>query len=357
MARPTIVAWLSGHGFGHFTRSAHVLARLASRATVHVRTSDRALALARGAEWAATVEEADVGPGIAQRGPLAVDVAATRDALARHLAAWPALVDAEAARLRALGADLVYADVPPIAFAAAARAGVRSVGVGNFSWSWIYGGFAGDDRWFVEAEARLAEAEARCGRFLALEMGGGLDVFPSRTAIAPLTPRPRRDRAEVRRALFPVDDGRPIVLASFGGFGHALDPVAGARAHRLVVVSAPVAAPSPDVRAIAPSPSLPHHEIVAAVDCVLGKPGYGTVAECLARPTAFAWVPRGLPRELPAMVAAIRRWLPNSELPVDAFLRGAWSPFVDRALASHPSAPPPPGDGIAEAADLIASLL
>src|SRR5436190_1794810 len=100
MARPTIVAYLSGHGFGHFTRSAAVLARLAARATVHVRTSERALALARGAGWAASVAEADVGPGVVQRGPLAVDVAATRAALARHLAAWPALVDEEAARLR-----------------------------------------------------------------------------------------------------------------------------------------------------------------------------------------------------------------------------------------------------------------
>ena len=36
------------------------------------------------------------------------------------------------------GFDLVVGDVPPLAFEAAAEAGVDSVAVANFSWDWIY---------------------------------------------------------------------------------------------------------------------------------------------------------------------------------------------------------------------------
>src|SRR5258706_5756062 len=130
-AMPVVCAYLSGHGYGHFVRSAAVLERLARRAEVHVRTHWRALVLARAAAWPASVTEVDVGPGLQQRGPLAFDRDATRDALRAHLDAWERIVDEEAAFLRGVGARAVYADVPPIAFVAAARAGVPSIGASN----------------------------------------------------------------------------------------------------------------------------------------------------------------------------------------------------------------------------------
>src|SRR5215211_1835008 len=127
MSRPVVVAYLSGHGFGHFIRSEVVLERLADDVEIHVRTDGRALELARAATWPASVGEVDLGPGAVQRGPLAVDLDATCAALAAHHAAWPAIIDDEAAFVRASGANLVYADVPPVAFEIAARAGVPSV--------------------------------------------------------------------------------------------------------------------------------------------------------------------------------------------------------------------------------------
>src|SRR5689334_20526473 len=124
----TLVAYVTGHGFGHFVRSAAVLERVAAAgARVHLRTNDRALALAARAPWASSIAEVDVGLGVAQRGPLEVDLPATRAELEAHLARWPRLVEEEARFLRAAGARAVYADVPPLAFAVAAHAGVPSV--------------------------------------------------------------------------------------------------------------------------------------------------------------------------------------------------------------------------------------
>ena len=42
---------------------------------------------------------------------------------------------------QAARATVVVGDIPPLAFAAAARAGVPSVAVGNFTWDWIYSGY------------------------------------------------------------------------------------------------------------------------------------------------------------------------------------------------------------------------
>lgn len=360
-SRPVLVAYLSGHGYGHFTRSQAVLERLTERASVHLRTSGQALRLARRTAGFASLEEVDVGPGVAQHGPLVVDLPATLRALAAHVAELPRLAEREARALSHLGATAVFADVPPLAFAAAARAGLPSVGLSNFSWSWIYQGYAHHDPAFAAAAAVLAAAEARCTRMLALAGGGGLEHCGQVVPIAPVVRRPRLPGAEVRRRLGLDDgDGRPLALLSFGGFGDELDLAriaTGVTRLRLLLVSGPPGLRLPHARSIEPDGALTHPDLVAACDCLVGKPGYGTVAECLHRPTALVHVPRGEFREYPALVAFIERYLPQAPLSKDELLAGRLEAAVERALQSRPPAPPPPGDGIAEAVAELAAVL
>jgi L-arabinokinase len=376
-ARPVVAAYLSGHGYGHFTRSAAVLERLAGRARIHVRTSAQALRLARRAAWADSVEEIDVGPGVAQRGPLAVDVEATRAALQHHLDRLPSLIAAEATWLAAAGAALVFADVPPLAFAAAARARVPSVGMSNFTWSWIYEGYAHHDPWFSRAASRLRAEEALATSFLALAGGGGLDHLRAVTPIAPIARPPRLGASEVRARLgLDGGDPRPVVLASFGGFGGELDLRHAAmhnRGLRVLLVSGPRDLVEPDFRSIEPAGGpaggpggepagepadrVGHPELTAAADCLIGKPGYGTFAECLHRPTPFVHVPRGEFREAGPLVERIAAWLPSAPLAIDDLLAGRWSDAVARAMSARPPEPRPAATGMAEAAEAVAARL
>src|SRR5439155_12240215 len=107
----SLVAYITGHGFGHVVRSDAVLSRLQG-VEIHLRTNGRAFFLAGRAGWAHSVTEVDVGPGLVQRGPLDCDLFATRAALERHLQDWPRLVAGEVTFLRESGARLVYGDVP-----------------------------------------------------------------------------------------------------------------------------------------------------------------------------------------------------------------------------------------------------
>jgi L-arabinokinase len=232
------------------------------------------------------------------------------------------------------------------------------VALGNFSWSWIYEGYAAADPWFAGAAARLRAAEAQADLCLALEMGGGLEVFQRRLALPPVARPPAHDRAEVRAALFPDGDDRPLVLLSFGGFGDELDLDEAARRNPgldLVVVSASVRSSPPNLRVIDPSPALTHPDLVAAADVVLGKPGYGTVAECLHRPTPLVYAPRGAFREHPALVAAIEARLPSAPITVEDLTAGRWARAIAEALLG--ARPPERGDGAGLAAERIASLI
>ena len=196
---PVLVAYVSGHGFGHFVRTSAVLAQVGS-AQLHLRTNGRAFSLAPRAGWAASLTEVDVGPGVIQRGPLESDLEATRAALERYLRDWPRLVDEEAAFLRRVGARLVFADAPPLAFAAAAVAGIPSVAMTNFSWSWIYDGYADRGPTFGEAARLFQRAESQATLLLELAGGGGLEHFATRRPIAPVARPLTRTRAHAQTA-------------------------------------------------------------------------------------------------------------------------------------------------------------
>jgi L-arabinokinase len=358
---PVVVAYISGHGFGHFTRTEAVLSRVAERgAAVHVRTCGLVLALARRAAWARSVEEVDLGPGLVQKSAFEPDLEASRAALDLHLARHESIVAGEVRALRALGAQVVYADVPPLAFEAAHRASVPSVALANFSWSAIYES-AG-----LHAIARAcAERDRLATLLLALPLAVGLVAFPRREAI-PLIARPiRRTRDEARALLgVPASDPRPRVLLSFGGFSTLAmrDAIARAalnpRFRFVAFLDDPRDLELPEnVTLLSHHHGLPHQELVLGSDVLLGKLGFGTVAEALAARTPIVHVERGLPGEYPVLAAAVARYLRSAPIPVEDLLAGRWTPSLERALASTPRDEPPPLGGESVAADRLLSFV
>lgn len=349
----SVVAYVSGHGFGHWTRSEPVLAALAADHPVHVRTSRRALGQARRAAWAASVTEVDVGPGVVQQGPLAVDIPATRRELADHLRGWDGLVAAEAAALAALDARLVYGDVPPLAFAAAHTAGVRSLALANFTWSWTYAHYQDDDPFFADAARRLAAAEGLATRAVYLPGGGGLESLGPPAVEAALRRAPTRSPAAARAWLGELlgeppqrDGGRPLVLLSFGGYGHALDLSDAARrnpGYAFLAFAEPKSAPPDNLTVLPHDHGHPHQDLVLGAHALIAKPGYGTISECLTRPTPFAYViPGDGFREHRFLEGIVERFLPHARLTPAALVGGDWSEALAAALAATPAEPAPP---------------
>ena len=106
----------------------------------------------------------------------------------------------------------------PLAFAAAADAGVPAVAIGNFTWDWIYEHYHEQTAAAPDRLPVIRNAYATADRAWRLPMAGGFASFP-RVVDAPLVARhARRTPAETRRALgLPAD--RPLALVSFGRYG------------------------------------------------------------------------------------------------------------------------------------------
>ncbi len=271
--------------------------------------------------------ESDIG--MTQTDSLTLDVADTARRAAAFYGDFDRRADSEAAFLRSHRAAIVLGDIPPLAHAAAARAGIPSVAIGNFTWDWIYEGYATFERDAPGVLQTIRDAYRHATRALRLPMHGGFAPMSDVTADIPMIARrSTRSRDETRRVMNVAGD-RPCVLASFGGYGLdiAFDEIG--RHERLTVLSPGAALP----------PSLSYQDLVAAADLVLSKPGYGIVSECVANDTPLLYTSRGAFVEYDVFVAEMPRVLRCRFMPQEDLRAGRWRTHVDALLAQ----PAPPG--------------
>ncbi|HKF65401.1 MAG TPA: hypothetical protein VKB36_02705 [Vicinamibacterales bacterium] len=345
-----VVYYISGHGFGHAARSIELIkALIAARPDLRiiVKTVAPAWLFETNLGNAVTLVPFQADTGVTQPDGVTID---ERDSVQRAVEfyrTFDSLAGHEAQFLRSIGATIVLSDTPPLAHAAAARAGVPSVAIGNFTWDWIYEAYD-----FFMAEASylidiIRQAYALATRALRLPMHGGFEsMAPVIVDIPFIARRSTRDPADTRRRLG-VPDDRPFVLASFGAYGVAADFQEIARAQHLTVLS-----PRAQLDA-----GLVYPDAVAAADLVISKPGYGIVSECIAGNTRLLFTSRGRFAEYDVFVAEMPRVLRCRFIPQDDLMAGRWRTHIDELLQQ----PPPPErariDGAAVAATQILNLM
>src|SRR5439155_14727584 len=98
--------------------------------------------------------------GVVQHDGLELDINATRECWRRFAAEFASRADAEARVLREQRVDVLVGDIPPLAFAAAAGAGVPGLALGNFAWDWIYSAWPGFEDIVARIRSAYAQAEA-----------------------------------------------------------------------------------------------------------------------------------------------------------------------------------------------------
>ena len=223
--------YISGHGFGHAARDIEIINALLRReplARATIRTTVPHWFLDASLDGAIERIDGDTDTGVVQPDSLTIDEEETaRRAHAFH-AGFGARVEGERSLLERHGVDVVIGDIPPLAFAAAAAAGVPSIAVGNFTWDWIYSGFPGFDRDAPGVCRTIADANAQAALTLRLPFAGGFDGMTPVEDVPLVARHAVRDRADTRRRLA-LDGAKPLALATFGGHGGSVPTGAGCR--------------------------------------------------------------------------------------------------------------------------------
>ena len=345
-----LVVYITGHGFGHATRSAEVLRVLRARdgAIPITVVSPVPSRLFDGVQGGVAHRRDAVDIGLAQKDALNIDEDETSRRWRVFASGWDALVETEAAWLARTGVRLVLGDIPPLAFAAAHAAGIPSIALGNFSWDWIYSHLARRQPVLAEAARRCAEAQAHAGLLLGLPFTGHMSSFPVRESIPLLARRSRIGKDEARRRLG-LSRSQPVVLLSFGGIGLGSFPpdVLGLERefHFLLEAEGDVPANATALSdSVREAKGLEYEDVVAAADVVVSKPGYGITSDAIGAGSRLLYTDRGDFPEYPIMVAEMPRYLACRHIDRAELLAGRLGPPI-RALLDQPQPPPPNMDG------------
>jgi hypothetical protein len=377
VADPSIVFYISGHGFGHASREIEVLNRLepALRATgagelIVLRTAADPWLLDRALRVPVERMPADIDTGIVQIDSLRLDEAATFRTAHAFYRDFDARARSEADLLRALGARLVVSDIAPLAFEAAHRARVPSLGISNFTWDWIYEGYPehAPNAGMVISTIRVAYRKATLA--LRLPLHGGFATFPAIEDIPFIARHATHAPGTVREALgIPPD--KPAVLASFGAYGvdslssrppdclPAWSVVVSDRtsSHRTEDAGASTAGGFVHVHEDALyAQGFGYEDLVNAVDVVLTKPGYGIVSECIANDTAIVYTSRGRFAEYDVFVREMPAFLRCAYISHDDLAGGRWRAALE-AVMSQPKRPAVRTDGADVAVARIIEML
>ncbi len=364
----SIVFFISGHGFGHASRTIEVInafGRLVPSVALHIRTSVSPWLFERTLRVPATVHPGETDTGMVQIDSLRLDVAASLGRANAFYSTIEQRTQAEADFLRGVGARMVVADLPPLGLLAGSRAQVPVVAMGNFTWDWIYEAYVEQPDLAPGLPSLIRSAHATADVALRFPMHGGFAGFRTIEDVPLVARHATRDPGEVRATLgLPVD--RRLVLVSFGGYGldwQSPTPLGSGR-HHLVFTSSTAEGVALTQAKLGPNTTvideremhqsgIRYEDLLRACDVVASKPGYGIVAECIANQRPMLYTDRGAFVESQALLAAMPRWLRVRYLTHDQVFSGAWDADIDAVLAQ----PHPPDTPSTDGAEVVAGLL
>ena len=348
---------ISGHGYGHAAQVVPVLNALGALVpglTAVLRTTvpssffrDR-LAI----QWELSPVQQDIG--CIQDGPLKIDIDATWAAHQRFHETWEARLSNEVAAMQATSPALIIADTPYLAIEAGSRAQIPTVALASFTWDLVLKEYChASDNPHQQLIQCIRGSYAKAFMALRITPAPRIDVFSNMIDIGPIASptSPERDRLASALALAPNER---TVLVGFGGVpltSLPLEQMEQLRHYRFLF-DGPV---PPGYSRIHSTEMLPFSfkTLLASVDVIMTKPGYGTIVEAVALQQPVVYVRRYNFADEPPLVDYLHRYGRGIELSIDDFTRGRWEPTLLQALASPVPSLPPPSTGAAEAAEVI----
>lgn len=351
-----LAAFITPHGLGHATRAIAVMEELQRRLpALHIDLFTTVPAQIFGETLHRfTMHRVITDVGLVQPNALHGDLPATVRALDRLLPFPGELLTMLAGKISRC--DAVLCDIAPLGIAAAARAGIPSVLIGNFTWDWIYRPYISQcpelGRHAMELEKIYRLATLRIATEPCCEDVPGAAICP------PVFRRSRTDRSQVREQL--GAGSRKIILITLGGLGYPLKPWPELAAYPDCLFI--VAGQEQQRQLTSNCLALPRHspwfhpDLIGAADLVVFKSGYSTTAECLQSGTRPLCIGRPGFAESDILAHFITTRLGGTMLGETEFVSGAWLGLLPGLLA-RPRSKPASQNGAEQAADLVLRMV
>lgn len=334
-----IACFISPHGFGHATRTIAVLEMLQQlRPDLHPHIfSTVPESLIRQTLHCFTYHHVLVDVGLVQNSALEEDIDATLVKLDAFLPFSPTLTD----QLAALCANcsFVLCDIAPLGIAVAKRAGIPSILLENFTWDWIYEAYLDKFPQLAVHIQYLKGEFARADYHIQTEPlcnTGTRDLL-----CGPIFRQKRDGCADIRRAL--SCSTKKTVLVTLGGLPHQLPNWMDMELYSdyFFIFSGQKATKrlAKNILYLDSESSIYHPDLVDAVDLVVCKAGYSTVAECCQAGSRIIAVGRPDFAETKVLQKYIQEVLGGDSINTENFLSGQWLSLIPTILKKEASSP------------------
>ncbi|HZA56970.1 MAG TPA: glycosyltransferase family protein [Candidatus Udaeobacter sp.] len=354
-----ILYYITGHGYGHAVRSNQVIRRLLearSDLKIHVRTT--------APDWLfsdpfsrVTHSHHSIDVGVIQRDSLQPDLGATLRACEVLHADFPRLKRGEVAFIQDHNIRLIAGDIPPLCFEIAAQAGIPSVAIANFTWSWIYRGYIREYPAFSPLVDEMESFYGKATLALTLPYSCAMDIFPRQEPV-PWIARVSALTKEEAREKFHLPKSATIVLLTFGGLGLQRFPWHKLKEFREFFFVTTGAAESRDGNVfILPDAQPRFEDLLRGVDLIVTKPGYGIVADVIAHRLLMLHTDLGDFPEYPFLLQALNDLATAEFISQQDLLSGKIDAGLNRLLVKEPNWRSVSLDGGRVAAKRILELL
>jgi UDP:flavonoid glycosyltransferase YjiC (YdhE family) len=323
-----IAFFISPHGFGHAARAAGIMEALHEIDAgvgfeIFTRVPISFFQDSLAAPFAYHSALTDIG--LAQKSPLNADLKKTLQNLNNFLPFRSSRVDRLAKQLSSLNCDLMICDIAPLGIAVARKAGIPSVLVENFTWDWIYQGYTIIDK-KIERHVDYLQKMFNSVDFR-IQTQPVCRYHAAAVVTRPISRKCRRP-AESYRKTFGIASDKKIVLITMGGITqeYAFLNALGSQQHLYFIILGKFQSIARhDNMILLPHPTHFHHpDLVNAADAVIGKVGYGTLAEAYWAGVPFGYISRPNFRESQKLARFIQREMTGIPIAEDDFYSGDW---------------------------------
>ncbi len=345
-----LLAVISPHGFGHLAMVAPILNALRQKLPnlkLSIRTTLPHAIIRRRIEGEFTIDTTADDFGMVQSNSLVVDVEQSCHRYRQFHHDWDQRVDRVAQELRQINPDLIFANAPYLTLAAAKKAGIAAVGFSCLNWYDI-------SRFYCKQphiQQQILNAYNSADSFICPEPTMPMDDFNNRVNVGTVATVGQNRRDELVKHLG-IDANKKLILTSLGGIDyhcqidqwdqrddlHFLVPQ-GWHIQRQNVTnfeSIPMAQP----------------DLIASVDLIITKPGYGTTTEVAAVGTPMLYIARPDWPEQPYIIEWMQRNIHCQEISEQQLRDGTLLVHIDSLLERGRSKPVEP-KGVTETVNYL----
>ncbi len=331
-----VAYYITPHGFGHAVRSLEIIRemyRLAPHLNVVVVSTIPEWLIPLNVGRSLPLRPVTLDIGLVQHDNVRIDLEGTREVLARMKANENAVVQEEVRFLKEENVKGIVSDVAFIPFISAQACGIPSVGVGNFTWDWIYAAYCRDDGKWEEIVSWIKRAYSMCGLFLQLPMPGECSACPVVKSVPLVARQSSADPQEIRKALSFSEERKHflLVFTDLKLEEPALKRIEAIR-WASFVYRKPLKLELSNSICVT-DPHMLYQDVLAACDGVITKPGYGIVSDCLAHGTPTLYTDRGPFPEYEFLVRELESHLPALHIPSLELLEGRWEKHLEKLAA------------------------